>query len=140
MPKAVKLLRVEELYEEFGYYTEINIAKTYPGFAGKEKINSIVSLLREDFVEKTKLDVVRVEDFGNSLEKDIRTKEEKTIDLPKSNVLKFYLQDGSWVAVRPSGTEPKIKYYFSVSAKDKKSSEDKAERFKDEFLRIIEES
>ncbi len=132
--------QLEEIYKEFGYYTEINIAKTYPGFAGKEKINNIINFLREDFVEKANLDIVRVEDFGNSLEKDIRTKKEKMITLPKSNVLKFYLEDGSWVAVRPSGTEPKIKYYFSVLAKDKQSSEEKAEKFKDEFFRITEES
>lgn len=132
--------RLEEIYKEYGYYKEINIAKTYKGIAGKEKMNSIMRFLREDFADKTKLNIVRVQDFKESIDRDNITKESKKIDHPKSNVLKFFLQDGSWVAVRPSGTEPKIKYYFSVLGKDKKSSEENAEKIKEEFFRKAEES
>lgn len=127
--------RLEEIYKEYGYYQEINISRTYEGFEGKQEINKIMDFLRKDFVNKTKLNIVRLQDFGNSIEKNIKTKEEKVINLPKSNVLKFFLEDESWVAIRPSGTEPKIKYYFSVSGEDKMASEEKSEEFKKEFFK-----
>ena len=57
-----------------------------------------------------------MKDFQSSIDKDLISGEEKAIEIPKSNVLIFYTEDGSKVACRPSGTEPKIKYYFSVNA------------------------
>lgn len=60
--------------------------------------------------------VIRVKDFQTSIDKDLVSGQETTITIPSSNVLIFYTEDGSKVACRPSGTEPKIKYYFSVSA------------------------
>ncbi|MEI2471121.1 hypothetical protein V8V75_16350, partial [Peribacillus frigoritolerans] len=58
--------------------------------------------------------VVTVEDYQYSKRKDLLTGEETVIFLPKSNVLKLYLEDGSWFCLRPSGTEPKVKFYFGV--------------------------
>lgn len=130
--------RLEEIYLEYGYHEEINISRNYEGIEGKEKMVGIMNLLREDFAEKTSLELVKMQDFYYSIERDFTTKTEISIDFPQSNVLKFYLKDRSWVAVRPSGTEPKIKYYFSVAGKDKNDAEMKAEKFKEEFFKILE--
>ena len=130
--------RLEDIYLEYGYHEEINISRNYEGIEGKEKMVGIMNLLREDFAEKTSLELVKMQDFYYSIERDFTTKTEISIDFPQSNVLKFYLKDRSWVAVRPSGTEPKIKYYFSVAGKDKNDAEMKAEKFKEEFFKILE--
>lgn len=130
--------RLEEIYLEYGYHEEINISRNYEGIEGKEKMVGIMNLLREDFAEKTSLELVKMQDFYYSIERDFTTKTEISMDFPQSNVLKFYLKDRSWVAVRPSGTEPKIKYYFSVAGKDKNDAEMKAEKFKEEFFEILE--
>jgi phosphoglucomutase len=132
--------RLEEIYQEYGYHEEINISRNYEGIEGKEKMSGIMNLLREDFAQGTNLELVKMQDFYNSFEKDLILNKKSPIDFPKSNVLKFYLKDGSWVAVRPSGTEPKIKYYFSVSGKDKNTTQMKGKYFKEEFFKILEQN
>lgn len=132
--------RLEEIYQEYGYHEEINISRNYEGIEGKEKMSGIMNLLREDFAQGTNLELVKMQDFYNSFEKDLILNKKSPIDFPKSNVLKFYLKDGSWVAVRPSGTEPKIKYYFSVSGKDKNNTQMKGKYFKEEFFKILEQN
>lgn len=129
--------RLDQLHEKFGYYKEVNISRNYEGIAGKEKINSILSSLRADFPDQKELPLVRMQDFKYSEEKDLKTGISSKLDLPKSNVLKFFLEDGSWVAIRPSGTEPKIKYYFSVYGKNKEEAESKAENFSEIFFKNL---
>jgi phosphomannomutase len=132
--------RLNEIYQQYGYHMEINISKNYEGIQGKKIMSDIMTFLRKDFISKTDLPVVRVQDFKTSEEIDLIKNEKTKIQLPKSNVLKFFLDDASWVAVRPSGTEPKIKYYFSVTGKDKTSTEKNAERFSGEFFKILDEN
>ena len=81
--------------------------------------------------------VVVAEDYQNSqrVEADNIT----TIDLPKSNVLKYYLEDGSWIAARPSGTEPKCKFYFSIKGTNVEDASNKTEVFQKDVLNIIGE-
>lgn len=129
--------RLDQLHEQFGYYKEVNISRNYEGIAGKEKINSILGSLRADFPDQKELPLVRMQDFKYSEEKDLKTGISSKLDLPKSNVLKFFLEDGSWVAIRPSGTEPKIKYYFSVYGKNKEEAESKAENFSEIFFKNL---
>ena len=78
--------------------------------------------------------VVLSEDYATSERSD-----GTTIDLPKSNVLKYYLEDGSWIAARPSGTEPKCKFYFSIKGTDAKDAADKTEVFHKAMMEIIGE-
>ncbi len=104
-----------DIYLEFGFYKEqlMNIVKK--GKEGAEEIASIMDKLRNnppDEINGSK--VVMIKDYLKSICKDIETGNESLIDLPKSNVLQFFLADGSKVSVRPSGTEPKIKFYASV--------------------------
>ena len=84
------------------------------------------------------LKVISVEDYQTS----VKTKDgvETAIDLPKSNVLKYYLEDGSWIAARPSGTEPKIKFYFSIKGKDAREASDKTEVLHKDMLNIVHEA
>ncbi len=98
-------------------YQEDLISIVKPGKEGAEIIaNMMVDFRANPPKELAGSEVIRVKDFQSSIEKDLVTGEEKAIDIPKSNVLIFYTADGSKVACRPSGTEPKIKYYFSVNA------------------------
>ncbi len=110
--------KLTEIYLELGKaYQEdlINIVK--PGKEGAELIAQMMVDFRTNSPkELAGSKVVRVKDFQTSVDKDLVSGEEKTIDVPQSNVLIFYTEDGSKVACRPSGTEPKIKYYFSVNA------------------------
>ena len=99
---------LQEIYKKYGYYKEELVSKTFKGIDGMEKIKSIMANFRESKIETIA---------------DIKVKELKDytlgIDgLPKSDVLKFILEDGSWIAVRPSGTEPKIKFYFGCNGKE----------------------
>lgn len=129
--------RLDELHKEFGFYKEINISRNYEGLAGKEKINSILSKLRADFVKQEDMPLVKMQDFKYSVEKDLKTGETKELDLPESNVLKFFLEDGSWIAIRPSGTEPKIKYYFAILGKDEEEAEKKAADLSEKFFKNL---
>lgn len=110
--------KLTEIYVEIGKaYQEYltNIVK--PGKEGAELIAQMMVDFRANSPkELAGSAVVKVKDFQTSIEKNLVSGEEKTIDIPKSNVLIFYTADGSKVACRPSGTEPKIKYYFSVNA------------------------
>ena len=105
-----------DLYTQTGCYQERLISITKKGAAGLEEISTLMSNAR---LSSPKMlggqKIVRMEDFQSSQSLDILSQHSSPIDLPKSNVLIFYTEDGSMVAMRPSGTEPKIKYYISVN-------------------------
>lgn len=103
------------IYQELGFYKEHLISVTKKGKTGAEEIQNMMVDYRQDpptHINSSK--VILVRDYLALREKDLITGKEKVIDLPKSNVLQFILEDGSRISVRPSGTEPKIKFYFSV--------------------------
>ena len=111
--------RLEELYTEYGYYKEDLITYEFKGKNGLEKMNDIMTSFRDKTTQQdfNKLNIERVEDY---LTQQIYGPSEKlieSINLPSSNVLKFIFEDDSWVCLRPSGTEPKLKVYFSVNDK-----------------------
>ncbi|WP_166964866.1 phospho-sugar mutase [Yeosuana marina] len=107
-----------KLYVTHGFYKERLISLTKKGIEGAEEIKQMMVDARENpltVVNGSK--VVKVEDYQLSITKNMITGKEETIDIPKSNVLIYYTEDGSKVALRPSGTEPKIKFYISVNTK-----------------------
>jgi phosphoglucomutase len=105
------------LYVDHGYYKEYLISLTKKGISGLQEINQMMVDLRENPVaEINGQRVVCIEDYENSTARNLITNEVETIKIPKSNVLIYYLEDGSKICARPSGTEPKIKFYFSVNA------------------------
>ncbi len=106
---------LKELYLKHGFYKETLISLVKKGQSGAEEIKQMLSKLRlEPMKEINGSKVIRVEDYKTSTSKDLITGVETTIDIPTSNVLIFYTEDGSKIAARPSGTEPKIKFYISV--------------------------
>lgn len=105
------------LYVDYGFYKEHLISLTKTGIDGLKEINQMMVDLRENPVEKiNEQRVVCIEDYDNSTSKNCFTNEIETLNFPKSNVLIYYLEDGSKICARPSGTEPKIKFYFSVNS------------------------
>lgn len=112
------------IFEQYGYYKESLRSLTLKGKDGAEKIQHILAVLRESpFKEINNVKVVKIEDYLTSTRTSFGTEETTSIDLPKSNVLKYFLEDGSWFCVRPSGTEPKAKFYFGVKGHSLKHSE-----------------
>lgn len=128
-----------ELYNTYGYYKESLISIELQGKEGQEKIEKALEFLRHSMkstVSSTR--IVRKMDYKLSIEKDLVNIDEKSIDLPKSNVLKFVLEDGSWFVVRPSGTEPKMKIYLSTVGSSLEDSELKIENFKKNIMNIVD--
>ena len=104
------------LYVDFGFYKESLISITKKGIEGANEIKQMMVDLRENPLKEINGQrVICIEDYQASKGKDFMNNEEFEINIPKSNVLIYYLEDGSKICARPSGTEPKIKFYFSVN-------------------------
>jgi phosphoglucomutase len=105
-----------KLYVKYGFYKEYLISITKKGMEGAAEIKQMMVEMRETpRKEINGQRVVMLEDYQSSIAKNLLTGEEETIDMPKSDVLIYYLEDGTKICARPSGTEPKIKFYFSVN-------------------------
>lgn len=114
-----------DCYVEYGFYKEHLISITKKGMSGAEEIKQMLKDFKENPVESVAGSKVKwIEDYNTSTAKNVLTGEEKTIDIPKSNVLIYETEDGTRIAARPSGTEPKVKFYISTNTKL-----DKAENF-----------
>jgi phosphoglucomutase len=104
-----------QYYVDFGFYKEHLVSITKKGMEGLAQINQMMVDLRENPLKEINGQrVVMVEDYKSSKAKNLFTDEEENIDMPKSDVLIYYTEDGSKICARPSGTEPKIKFYISV--------------------------
>ena len=107
---------LQALYKKYGYFEEKTISEEFDGLDGKQKIVDLMKGFRDHpMTSFNGVKVVALEDFQTSVKTDADGNETK-IDLPQSNVLKYWLADGTWLAIRPSGTEPKIKFYVGVKA------------------------
>lgn len=127
-----------KLYEKYGFYKETLISIELEGKEGQEKIASCIDALRNSSIES--VDGVKIStklDYKLSVEESNGVKSE--IKLPKSNVLKYILEDGSSFVVRPSGTEPKMKIYLAVKGISLENAESEIERFKSKVMDIINE-
>lgn len=117
--------RLEELFSEYGYFEDRTISKNFSGQAGGEIMKGIMKNLRENGLKKLGgLNVLSIRDVLESCMYEPSNSEKKQpIDLPKSNVLQFFLEGGTIVSARPSGTEPKIKFYINSTIQGEKSVE-----------------
>jgi phosphoglucomutase len=107
---------LQQMYVDFGFFKEHLISLTKKGIEGANEIKQMMIDMRENPVaEINGQRVIMVEDYQNSTAKNLLTDETETLNIPKSDVLIYYLEDGSKICARPSGTEPKIKFYFSVN-------------------------
>ncbi len=106
---------LQDMYVEFGFYKEKLISVTKKGKEGMEEIQKMM----DDFREQPPVSlggnkISTIKDYLSCKQKDVKTGKETNIDLPQSNVLQFFTEEGSKITVRPSGTEPKIKFYFGI--------------------------
>lgn len=116
------------LYEKYGYYLEGLRSLTLKGKDGAEQIANLLATFRaQPPTEFAGLTVHVTEDYSKQEKVNVQTGEKSAIQLPTSNVLKYFLEDGSWVCMRPSGTEPKVKFYFGVQSNTLAESEQKLE-------------
>lgn len=127
------------IYEEYGYYKEDLLSITLEGVEGASKIKEMMENLRNNI--PTRIGEYKVEKFRDyKTEKiiNMETKEEEKTGLPESNVLYFDLENDFWVCVRPSGTEPKIKFYVGVKGSNIEDAEIKVKKLKEDLNEIIE--
>ena len=109
--------RLHELYAEFGYYKDAMDSFTLPGSDGQQRIAEIMNSLRGQ----------QPDEIGGLEVKEIKDYQKGIDGLPESNVLKYFFEDGGWMAARPSGTEPKIKFYYSLRGESMEAAEAKIE-------------
>lgn len=113
-----------EIFDKYGYYKEALSSLTLKGKDGAEQIANILEEFRSNPPKEIAgIRVIAVEDYKASIRKQLSDGKLNPISLPKSNVLKYFLEDGSWFCVRPSGTEPKCKFYFAVKGSSLNGSE-----------------
>ena len=125
------LEQMENIYKKYGYYKEGQTALTFKGIEGAEKIKTIMEDLRQNPpMELAGLKVLEFRDYQTNEVKDFRTNTTHETGLPKSNVLYFDLENSSWCCVRPSGTEPKIKFYYGVCTNSNNTSDEKLQALK----------
>ena len=120
---------LQALYEKYGYFLEKTISVTVQGLEGPAKIKALLDGLRKEVPSNFGgIKVSVAQDFAVNQQVDAQGVTSE-IGLPTSNVLKYILEDGSWIAVRPSGTEPKIKFYMGVKAATQEEAEEKLAKF-----------
>ena len=109
---------LKEIYKEFGFYKEGLLSLTKKGISGSEEIKNMMIRFRNDTPKEILgSKIIEIKDYKTSICKDIIAGTETVINLPKSDVLQFFTEDGTKISIRPSGTEPKIKFYFGIKAK-----------------------
>ena len=121
---------LNRLYEKHGYFLEYLESIVLEGMEGEQQMEKIMSAFREEFPEVPEMNISRKIDYKTPFQYDYETKEKTVLDIPRSDVLKCMFFDGSWYAVRPSGTEPKIKIYMSLVGKGKAEAEEKLGKLK----------
>jgi len=130
---------LQSLFEEHGYFKEKTISITMSGITGAEKIKQLMLSLRENAPTSFgDVQVNAVEDYQAST-KTSADGQTETIEFDKADVLKYYLDDGSWIAARPSGTEPKIKFYIAAVANTSDEVDQKVVAFEETINQLIEE-
>lgn len=131
--------QLEQLYETYGHYREDLVSLTFEGKAGAEKIAAMVDRFRQDAPsELAGQPIVVAEDYLNDIRRNVITGKTQATGLPKSNVLKYILADESWFCIRPSGTEPKVKLYFSARGESAEEAARKLMALKQAVLNLVE--
>ena len=129
---------LDEIMSKVGYYDDKQHSIYFEGANGKETMNNILDTLRNKPIkELIGIKTVKYEDYQSRVAYDINGKELYKIDLPVTNLVKFYFEDGSTVAIRPSGTEPKCKFYFGVVSKSKNELVGKNEKMFAELKKYV---
>ena len=124
--------QMQNIYKKYGFYKEGVKQITLEGIDGADKIKNIMSNLRENTPKKFgSFQVEKIRDYESQTILDLNTNEIEKIDMPKSNVLYYELSKDAWLAVRPSGTEPKIKYYIGIKGNSQEEADKMMEELQD---------
>ncbi len=128
-----------DMYEKYGYFIDAVQSVGFKGLEGIAKIQSIMDALRSEVPAKIgKYDVVSARDYKADTIKDVKTGEVKPTGLPSSNVLYYDMTDGAWLCVRPSGTEPKVKFYYGVKGDSLENARALSDELGKEVLAMID--
>lgn len=126
------------IYKKYGYYKETQVAIVLEGVEGAQKIEEMMTNMRNIPVEQIgKYKVLTFKDIERDYIKNMVNGEEGTTGLPKSNVLYYELEDNSWCCIRPSGTEPKIKLYMGIKGNSEEEANNKLEELKNAMVAIV---
>lgn len=129
---------LNDLYAQLGYYEESQTSLSLKGSAGAQKIQQILADLRSLKPQSIGgFKVIKSEDFGELIQID-HGLSKPLVGFVASDVLKYYFDDGSWLAIRPSGTEPKCKFYFCVLGNSKEDAVAKSKQFQEAILKLVE--
>lgn len=130
--------QMNNIYQKYGYYNETQISTVLEGSSGAEKIKEIMEKMRNNLPEKIgKYKVLKFWDIKLNIAKDLTTGNVTKTGLPSSNVLYYELENDNWCCVRPSGTEPKIKFYMGVKARTKEEANSDLENLKDAIKEMV---
>ncbi|MDF9765375.1 phosphoglucomutase [Bacillus velezensis] len=127
------------IFKEYGYYREGLKSLTLKGKQGAEQISAILTSFRNDPPKQMAgKQITQAEDYSTGKRTVFADHHEEEIDLPKSNVLKYFLEDGSWFCLRPSGTEPKVKFYFAVKGTSLQDSEQRLAALSEAVMKTVD--
>lgn len=132
---------IQELYAKYGYFAEKTTAITFAGLDGTTQMNQLMTHFREANPESfAGYKVMSVMDLQAQTITYFEDGHSVDVALPESNVLKYQLEDGTWIAIRPSGTEPKVKFYVGTSASTAQAAQDKLTAFENDLHAFIEDA
>jgi phosphoglucomutase len=128
---------LNQVFEEYGYYKEGITNISLKGLEGAEKIKRIMNFFRTTDIALPSFKILAKDDVKLGFKTDYQTDKVERINLPSSNVIKYYLNDNMWFVLRPSGTEPKLKVYYGVKGETQADSDSKLELLAKEVLEIV---
>ncbi len=128
---------LENIYKEYGYYKEGIANFVMKGLDGAEKIKRVMNFFRTTDIALKGFTILAKDDVLLGNKYDLTSDKVEKINLPKSNVIKYYLTDNMWFVLRPSGTEPKLKVYYGVKGKSQAEADEKLEKLSSEVLAIV---
>lgn len=130
--------RLMEIYETYGYVLDCNVSIPFSGLNAMSEMNAVVDGLKTKPVKNFDIyDVVTMRDYSKNVKVDVQTGTTSEIGSPLTNCVYYELENGSFICVRPSGTEPKLKIYYSVKAHNKADAKDALEKMKDAVTKLI---
>ncbi|MHA5096473.1 phospho-sugar mutase [Oenococcus oeni] len=129
---------LDEIHAKFGAFAEETKATEFPGEKGQEEMTAVMTKFRNRGPKEIgNLKINLVEDNDLRIAKDLNTGATKKISLPRANVIKYWLEDGSWVALRPSGTEPKLKVYIGAKGENMSSANKRLDYLQTELEKLL---
>ena len=130
---------LNELFEQYGYYSENTVSISLEGIEGQQRIARMMDEIRKIYPTKIgTADIVEITDYETQEKTDVTTGKKESIDIEKTNAIRFLYSDGCWYTLRPSGTEPKIKLYIYTKAENMQKSKDLLQEVEKTVLSVLD--